>query len=719
MHRDENDAIALYNAARRRGLRPALLESLGPRTHFGRRTVLGVAPARRLEVWDGALYDDGELVGGASDLLTLLESGTGDAFFPAWIGFFSYEFARHLGLPTNGPMPGFPDAAFFLYPSGYLWEDGHLREAPAQGSAADGLAPEPVDDAGLPAIDLVSDYPVDAFIAGVEEVQERIRAGWVYQVNLSHRFHFDARALDPLAFYAALRATNPSPFFGIMEGGEGHAGQRAGSRSPGAAARAAGRSEGPAAARWAVVSGSPERLFDYVDGAVTARPIAGTRPRGADAASDDALEEDLRTDRKEQAEHVMLVDLLRNDVARVSEPGTVEVTEAFTVERYSHVMHLVSEVRGRSQASVGDVVRAIFPGGTITGAPKESVMREIARLEPVPRGAYTGSLGYVSGTGVDFNILIRSLTLAGDTAYISGGGGIVIESDPPNEYMEMRHKVEALLHVLGKGRRGQPAAGPRRDYSWLPPRPRRRYDARVLFVECHDSYSYNIVDYLRCLGAEVDVVDHKEAPFAAEGTDVAATTGAAVTTRAAVAHATLATATHMIVGPGPGDPDTSGAILDWVAAALGQRLPFLGVCLGHQALGVALGARLVRAPRPVHGEAHPMHHTGHGIFAGIASPEQFTRYHSLCLRELPPTLTLEAWTGGWAAGAAGGVSAAGGMSTTDTARGDTGGDGSDDAVVMAVAHTDLPAWGVQFHPESMLSRAGLALLANFLELRAG
>jgi anthranilate synthase/aminodeoxychorismate synthase-like glutamine amidotransferase len=668
VHRDETEAIALYSAARRRGLRPALLESLGPRTHFGRRTVLGVAPVRRLEVWDGVLYEDGEPVGGATDLLTLLESATGDAFFPVWIGFFSYEFARHLGLPTNGPMPGFPDASFALYPSGYLWEDGHLQAAPAPGSVAEGLEPEPLDDTGLPAIDLVSDYPVDAFIAGVEDVQERIRAGWVYQVNLSHRFHFDARELDPLAFYAALRRTNPSPFFGITEGG-GDADPRG----------ARGGGDGDPSNRWAVVSGSPERLFDYAGGAITARPIAGTRPRGADAASDDAFEEDLRSDRKEQAEHVMLVDLLRNDIARVSEPGSVEVTEAFTVERYSHVMHLVSEVRGRSTAPLGDVVRAIFPGGTITGAPKESVMREIARLEPVARGAYTGSLGYVSGAGADFNILIRSLTLAGDAAYISGGGGIVIESDPPNEYMETRHKVEALLHVLGKGRRGQPAAGPRRDYSWLPPRPRRRFDARVLFVECHDSFSFNIVDYLRSLGAGVDVVDHEEAPLAV-GDGGAGATGAP--------HPALARATHVLVGPGPGAPDTSGAILEWVAVALERRLPYLGVCLGHQALGVALGAPLVRAPRPIHGEAHPMYHTGRGLFAGIASPEQFTRYHSLCLRDLPPVLTREAWTGGSA----------------------------HDDVVMAVAHTALPAWGVQFHPESMLSRAGLALLANFLEM---
>jgi anthranilate synthase/aminodeoxychorismate synthase-like glutamine amidotransferase len=417
-----------------------------------------------------------------------------------------------------------------------------------------------------------------------------------------------------------------------------------------------------------VVSGSPERLFSFRDGTLTARPIAGTRPRGRDAGEDAALEVELRGNVKEQAEHVMLVDLLRNDLSRVCGPGTVEVSEAFTVERYSHVMHLVSEVRGRSDAHLADVVRAIFPGGTITGAPKESVMTEIARLEPVPRGAYTGSLGYVSGHGSDFNILIRSLTLAAGAGYISAGGGIVIGSDPAAEYAETRDKAEALLHVLGHGVRGCEPAPPVRDYAWAPPRPRRRRTARVLFVECHDSFSFNIVNYLRMLGAEVEVVDHCETPRPGGG-----------------ANAALAAATHVVLGPGPGDPYTSGEALDWVAAALTRGLPFLGVCLGHQALGVHLGARLERAPRPVHGKAHAVHHTGRGLFAGLASPVLCTRYHSLCLTDLPAELAADART--------------------------------DDGVVMAVAHMSRPAWGVQFHPESMLSKAGLELLDAFLAQR--
>lgn len=635
---DQPDPSTTYAQARAAGLRPALLESLGPPTPFSRCSLLGVAPRRTLEVWDGSLYGDGRRIGPATDLLDELASGLRPGRdFPVWIGFLSYEFAGRLGLPANPPLSGLPEAAFCLYDDGRLWCDGResagarmrpgrVASTPASRAA---LAPLP---SSLPRIAVTSDYARDAYIAGVLAVQERIRAGWVYQVNLSHRFSFAAGDLDPLAYYARLREANPSPFMGIVEG-------------PG----------------WAVVSGSPERLFERHRDTLSARPIAGTRPRGATVTADAALEAELRGSIKELAEHVMLVDLLRNDLSRVCRPGTVEVGEAFTVERYSHVMHLVSEVRGRSDASVAELVRAIFPGGTITGAPKESVMREIARLEPVPRGAYTGSLGYVSGRRCDFNILIRSLTVAEGRGHISAGGGTVIGSDPASEYDETRHKAEALLHVLGGGRSGRAPAAPVRDHSWRPPRPRLRVPARVVFVECHDSFSHTIVDYLRMLGATVVTVDHVSEPV----------------------DALPARATHLVLGPGPGDPASSGRLLAWVETGLARRLPLLGVCLGHQALGVALGARLARAERPVHGEAHEVHHGGEGLFRGLPEPAPFTRYHSLHVCDLPAELRRTAWT--------------------------------DDGLVMAIAHAALPAWGVQFHPESMLSPAGLDLLANFLQ----
>ena len=676
-HPADDRPVALYRSLRAAGRRPALLESLGPLTHFGRRILLGADPASLAEVRGGRLFVDGTERGDALELFDLMAREVdGDAIaappaaaaagrprpslFPCWIGFLSYEFARHVALPANDPMPGLPEASFRLYPHGWLWEDGILVESPepdaTTGTPAAGR---------LPAIEIVSDYPPDEFLDGVLEVQERIRSGWVYQVNLSHRFHFDARGVDPLVCYERLRAANPSPFFGLLEGDE-----------------------------WAVVSGSPERLFDMKpavggpgdDGGteqgrpfrgdadpsdpvwrLTARPIAGTRRRGAAPAEDDALEADMRADRKERAEHVMLVDLLRNDLSRVCEVGSVEVSEAFTVERYSHVMHLVSEVVGtrRADARLRDAVAAIFPGGTITGAPKESVMNEIARLEPVARGAYTGAMGYVSGGGVDLNILIRSFTFTGleretgdpgcvraGTGFLSGGGGIVIESDPEREYLETRHKVEALLHILGHGKEGEAPAAPRPIDSWRPPRPRHHCGgARVVFLENHDSYSYNIVNYLRMLGAEAEVIDHLTGP------DEAA------------AVAALGAATHVIVGPGPGDPWTSGRTLEWVATVLERRLPFLGVCLGHQALGVHCGARLIRAPRPVHGEDHLMSHKGRGVLAGIPDPAPFTRYNSLILEALPDSLTVEAWSAGEQGGG---------------------------ALVMAVAHRERPAWGVQF-----------------------
>lgn len=639
-----DDAATLYARARALGLRPALLESAGVVTPFGRLTLLGVGATRRLEVWDGITYLDGEAVGDALEVFGFLEQGLGAGYFPAWIGFFAYEYARHLGLPTHAPLPGLPEAAFYFYPEGYAWLEGQRVQSPSAS-----LAPLLAGAQPLPKVELHSDYPRDAFLSGVEEVQERIRAGWVYQVNLSHRFRFAAGGIDPLALYRALRCYNPSPFMGLLEG---EADSLTGPASP-------VRREG-----YAVVAGSPERLFAYREGMLTARPIAGTRPRGRTPRQDEALGAELLANAKERAEHVMLVDLLRNDLARVCEPGSVEVSEAFTLERYSHVMHLVSEVRGRSHAPLRQVFASIFPGGTITGAPKESVMRAIAELEPVPRGAYTGAMGYVSGKGCDFNILIRSFSFAAGSGYFSAGAGIVIESDPEREYAETQAKAEALLQALGQGREGQAPAPPRRDSVWRPPRPARRLEARVIFLENHDSFSYNIVDYLAALGAEIRVLDHGVAPD-------------------------LSWATHLVVGPGPGEPATAGRTLEWTRAALEARLPFLGICLGHQALGVALGARLGRSPRPVHGEAFPVEHRGEGIFAGVPSPARFTRYHSLLIRDLPPTLRLEAWT--------------------------QGGD-PETRLCMALSHAHGLAWGVQFHPESMLSEYGMVLLSNFLSL---
>jgi para-aminobenzoate synthetase component 1 len=268
-----------------------------------------------------------------------------------------------------------------------------------------------------PAVPLASSFDEPGFIRAVARCQEYIAAGDTYQVNLSTRL--EVPPVDPLLAYEALRAANPSPYMGFV-------------RLPGAA----------------LACGSPELLVEVAGGRVTSRPIAGTRPRGADEAADLAWARELAGDTKEKAEHLMLVDLLRNDVGRVSRPGTVRVPEFMAVERYSHVMHLVSQVEGDLAAGAGpaDVVRALFPGGTVTGAPKVRTMQIIAELEPVARAYYTGSLGWIGASGeLCLNIIIRSLWSAEGRAFVQAGAGIVADSVPAREYAESLRKAQAPL----------------------------------------------------------------------------------------------------------------------------------------------------------------------------------------------------------------------------------------------------------------------------------
>lgn len=267
------------------------------------------------------------------------------------------------------------------------------------------------------------------YVERVQQCQAFIGAGDIYQANLAQRFSvaFSAEEYRSLhvagqGLYHRLRRVNPSPFAGLFVTGN-----------------------------LALVSSSPERLVQAAGNRVTARPIAGTRPRGRTTSEDHVLMDNLRLDAKERAEHLMLVDLARNDLGRVCEYGSVHVEEFMTIEQYSHVAHLVSEVVGtlRPACSTLDLIRSVFPGGTITGAPKIRCMEIIEELEPVRRGPYTGSLGYVSWTGdVDFNILIRTMVLTQQRAYLQVGAGIVADSDPHREYQETLYKAQALFEAL-------------------------------------------------------------------------------------------------------------------------------------------------------------------------------------------------------------------------------------------------------------------------------
>lgn len=290
-----------------------------------------------------------------------------------------------------------------------------LLRAPPPQSPSMATAASKIDDSSF-----ISGFGQNSFMAGVETIREYIKAGDCMQVVLSQRMttRFDAHPLD---LYRALRMLNPSPYMFYLDLGDHH-----------------------------VVGSSPEILVRLEDDMVTVRPIAGTRPRGATEAEDLAHEESLLADPKELAEHLMLIDLGRNDAGRVAETGTVKLTEKMKVERYSHVMHIVSNVTGKLKAGLGamDVLRATFPAGTVSGAPKIRAMEIINELEPLKRGVYSGAVGYLSFNGnMDTAIAIRTAVIKAGELSIQAGAGVVYDSNPQSEWDETLNKARAVFRA--------------------------------------------------------------------------------------------------------------------------------------------------------------------------------------------------------------------------------------------------------------------------------
>ena len=270
----------------------------------------------------------------------------------------------------------------------------------------------------------VSEAETQQYLDAVARIHDYIREGDVFQVNLSRQWNIQLQqAVDTATLFDRLGVHNPSPFSGL--------------------------------ASWqdtAIISSSPERLVSVRDGLVETRPIAGTRPRSDSPRADTAYSEELLAHPKERAEHIMLIDLERNDLGRLCVPGTIEVNELMVLESYAHVHHIVSNVRGRLRDNIspGDVIRAVFPGGTITGCPKVRCMEIIAELEQQARGAYTGSMGYINRDGsMDLNILIRSIVSRGRQLQFRAGAGIVADSDALAELDETRAKAKGLLRAVG------------------------------------------------------------------------------------------------------------------------------------------------------------------------------------------------------------------------------------------------------------------------------
>ncbi|WP_308637065.1 anthranilate synthase component I family protein [Paenibacillus silvisoli] len=266
-----------------------------------------------------------------------------------------------------------------------------------------------------------SPFAKEAFKAAVERIRSYIAAGDVFQVNLSQRQSRRIQS-DPEELYEWLRLFNPSPYMGFLNCPD-----------------------------FQLVSASPELLVELSDGKLATRPIAGTRRRGRTEEEDRQMAEELRSNEKERAEHIMLVDLERNDLGRISAYGTVRVSELMVIEYYSHVMHLVSQVEGiiAEGKDAYDVIGATFPGGTITGAPKIRTMEIIEELEPTRRGPYTGSLGWIDYNGdMEFNIIIRTMSVKDEVVHIQAGAGIVIDSEPEREYRESLNKAKALWKAI-------------------------------------------------------------------------------------------------------------------------------------------------------------------------------------------------------------------------------------------------------------------------------
>jgi anthranilate synthase component 1 len=440
-----------------------LLESVEGGEHVGRYTFIGVRPYRRITARGRqiAVRDDaGTETLHAGDVFAELQRELSQhvparlpglpPFTSGAVGYFAYDVVRSIEtLPSHAADElGVPDALLLFFDEvlafDHVKKEIHLmvtegaRTALGQASYDDALerlerlesllaAPFPRPQYAPPSGELVI-TPRTAqqdFLSAAERVKEYIRAGDVFQCVLSQRFDCEP-GVEAFEIYRALRIVNPSPYMYFLRLGEDH-----------------------------IVGSSPELLVRVKDGRVEYRPIAGTRARGATEVEDRAREQSLRDDPKEVSEHIMLVDLGRNDVGRVSEFGSVRVTELMFIERYSHVMHLVSAIEGtlREGLHALDALRACFPAGTLSGAPKIRAMEIIDELEPVRRGVYGGAVVYADFSGnLDSCIAIRTLFMQGTKGYVQAGAGIVADSVPQSEFEECRSKAAAVFRAIERAR---------------------------------------------------------------------------------------------------------------------------------------------------------------------------------------------------------------------------------------------------------------------------
>jgi len=428
-----------------------LLESVEGGEQLARYSFIGTEPYRVLTVRGEDKTDPLPLIAEELGRYKIVPVSELPKFCGGAIGYLSYETVtrfEELPSPDRAPL-GLPESLFMFVDTLLIFDhvthkikvlshvhlDGDIAEAyqkavdkinnlverlnqPLKPSQQMNAATQPTSESRLS-----SNFSKEGFKESVLKIKQYIAAGEAIQVVLSQRLAQPTDA-DPFEIYRALRTINPSPYMFFLD-----------------------------FAGFYLIGASPEILVRVEDDVVMTRPLAGTRPRGKSLAEDAMLEQELRSDEKERAEHIMLVDLGRNDIGRVSEPGTVEVSELMEVERYSHVMHLVTHVQGKLQRNMSafDALRACFPAGTVSGAPKIRAMEMIAELEPEKRGPYAGAVGYFSFSGnMDMAIAIRTMVVTKGIAYTQAGAGMVYDSVPEREYEETMNKAQALLKAISQ-----------------------------------------------------------------------------------------------------------------------------------------------------------------------------------------------------------------------------------------------------------------------------
>ncbi len=431
---------------------PHLLASTARGTPRSRYDILFAFPGDTLALEsDRSLYRNGKAIG-AGDFLkafdrdyrqTNVESVHGQTasadsppFTGGWFIFLGYELTAEIepSVGGNGYDPSLPIASATRFPAAVINDHEAQRTLlVCETDTARDLMPLLQEDLRhVPALcpTAITTRSIDEedpamFLDRVERIQQYIRAGDTFQVNLSRRWRIALENFcSPIDIFLHLSTANPAPFSGLMTFGPERA----------------------------IISSSPERLVEVRGREIHTRPIAGTYPRNQDPEKDRSWSQELLQNPKERAEHVMLIDLERNDLGRVCRLGTVKVNEFMALESYRHVHHIVSEVSGslRDEVSPADIIRAVFPGGTITGCPKVRCMQIIAELEGAPRGAYTGSMGYINRDGsMELNILIRTLVQNGRHIQLRAGAGIVADSIPERELQETRAKAKGILAALG------------------------------------------------------------------------------------------------------------------------------------------------------------------------------------------------------------------------------------------------------------------------------